>query len=156
MSKTNRDEFYLHGHIYSEDFRYHLPLFNSSSILYLENHMICPQCTIFIHFMRWFVRHNYIFITELVVVILDVLIGMAQVMRIHLNHSFIFTVGENLMWKNIIINYISVFTLHYTSLRPDIVIWSCVTKQIVIAELTVPWEDRAEVANERKRTSTMS
>ena len=42
--------------------------------------------------------------------------------------------------------------IYATSLRPDIVIWSCETKQIVIAELTVPWEDRAEVANERKRT----
>ena len=39
-----------------------------------------------------------------------------------------------------------------TKLRPDIVIWSSETKRIVIAELTVPGEDRAEVANERKRT----
>ena len=33
--------------------------------------------------------------------------------------------------------------IYATSLRPDIVIWSGETKQIVIAELTVPWEDRA-------------
>ena len=42
--------------------------------------------------------------------------------------------------------------IYATSLRPDIVIWSCETKQFVIAEQTEPWEDRAKVANDRKRT----
>lgn len=42
--------------------------------------------------------------------------------------------------------------IYATNLRPDIVIWSCATKQVLMIELTVPWEDRAEVANERKRT----
>ena len=39
-----------------------------------------------------------------------------------------------------------------TSLRPDIVIWSQNTRQVVMLELTVPWEERIEEANERKRT----
>ncbi|XP_078608663.1 uncharacterized protein LOC144880403 [Branchiostoma floridae x Branchiostoma japonicum] len=37
-----------------------------------------------------------------------------------------------------------------TNLRPDIVIWSAKTRQVVILELTVPWEDRLEEAFERK------
>lgn len=39
-----------------------------------------------------------------------------------------------------------------TTLRPDIVIWSKATKQVIMIELTVPWEERIECANERKRT----
>ena len=38
-----------------------------------------------------------------------------------------------------------------TSLRPDMVLTSESTKQVVLVELTVPWEDRIEEANERKR-----
>ncbi|XP_028292553.1 uncharacterized protein LOC114455485 [Gouania willdenowi] len=38
-----------------------------------------------------------------------------------------------------------------TTLRPDIVITSVATKQVVLLELTVPWEDRMEEAHERKR-----
>ncbi|XP_076844394.1 uncharacterized protein LOC143489330 [Brachyhypopomus gauderio] len=38
-----------------------------------------------------------------------------------------------------------------TSLRPDMVLISESTKQVVLVELTVPWEDRMEEANERKR-----
>ncbi|KAI8496921.1 zinc ion binding [Branchiostoma belcheri] len=48
-----------------------------------------------------------------------------------------------------------------TNLRPDIVLWSEETTQVVIIELTVPWEDRFEEAHDRKaekyrdgRTST--
>ena len=37
-------------------------------------------------------------------------------------------------------------------LRPDILLVSESTKNIVIMELTVPWEDRLEEAHERKRT----
>ncbi len=37
-----------------------------------------------------------------------------------------------------------------TSLRPDIVLLSDFTKQVVLLELTVPWEDRLEEAYERK------
>ncbi|XP_071145057.1 uncharacterized protein [Mytilus edulis] len=37
-----------------------------------------------------------------------------------------------------------------TSLRPDIVIWSQGTRQAVLLELTVPWEDRIEETYERK------
>ena len=37
-----------------------------------------------------------------------------------------------------------------TSLRPDMVLTSGATKQMVILELTVPWEDRIEEANCRK------
>jgi hypothetical protein len=38
-----------------------------------------------------------------------------------------------------------------TRLRPDIVLLSRSTKQLVFIELTVPWEERAEEAHERKR-----
>ncbi|RXN24825.1 hypothetical protein ROHU_021965 [Labeo rohita] len=38
-----------------------------------------------------------------------------------------------------------------TSLRPDIVIWSTTTKSVIMAELTVPWEDGIEAAFERKK-----
>ncbi|KAK0146506.1 hypothetical protein N1851_014169 [Merluccius polli] len=38
-----------------------------------------------------------------------------------------------------------------TSLRPDMVLPSESTKQVVILELTVPWEDRIEEAHECKR-----
>ena len=37
-----------------------------------------------------------------------------------------------------------------TNKRPDIVIWSAKTKQAVLLELTVPWEERTEEAYERK------
>ena len=37
-----------------------------------------------------------------------------------------------------------------TSQRPDIVIWSTSTKQAILVELTVPWEERIEDAYERK------
>ena len=37
-----------------------------------------------------------------------------------------------------------------TNKRPDIVIWSAKTKQAVLLELTVPWEERIEEAYERK------
>ena len=37
-----------------------------------------------------------------------------------------------------------------TNLRPDIVIWSKHTKQVLLVELTVPWESRMEEAHERK------
>ncbi|CAC5382484.1 unnamed protein product [Mytilus coruscus] len=40
-----------------------------------------------------------------------------------------------------------------TNQRPDIVIWSASTKQAILLELTVPWEERIEDANERKRLS---
>ena len=39
-----------------------------------------------------------------------------------------------------------------TLLRPDIVIWSRSTKEVIIGELTVPWEDNLEYAHERKFT----
>ena len=38
-----------------------------------------------------------------------------------------------------------------TNLRPDMVLWSPSAKTIVIIELTVPWEERCNEANERKR-----
>ncbi|XP_061896833.1 uncharacterized protein LOC133645919 [Entelurus aequoreus] len=38
-----------------------------------------------------------------------------------------------------------------TSLRPDMVLTSESTKQVVLLELTVPWEERIDEANERKR-----
>ncbi len=38
-----------------------------------------------------------------------------------------------------------------TSLRPDMVLTSESTKQVVLLELTVPWEDQIDKANERKR-----
>ena len=38
----------------------------------------------------------------------------------------------------------------HTCLRPDIVLWSKGTKQVVLIELTVPWEERMEEAHERK------
>ncbi|KAK0149611.1 hypothetical protein N1851_009641 [Merluccius polli] len=36
-----------------------------------------------------------------------------------------------------------------TLLRPDIVLFSDSTKQVVLLDLTVPWEERMEEANER-------
>lgn len=38
-----------------------------------------------------------------------------------------------------------------TSLRPDIIIWSSSAKEVVIVELTVPWEENMEAAFERKK-----
>ena len=38
-----------------------------------------------------------------------------------------------------------------TQSRPDIVLWSAASRQVVMLELTVPWEERVEEANERKR-----
>ncbi|KAM9717486.1 uncharacterized protein ACNS7B_021136 [Menidia menidia] len=38
----------------------------------------------------------------------------------------------------------------HTSLRQDIVLWSKGTKQVVLIELTIPWEERMEEAYERK------
>ena len=38
-----------------------------------------------------------------------------------------------------------------TNLRPDIVLLSQKAKTVVMIELTVPWEDFIEEANERKR-----
>ncbi|KAI8480671.1 hypothetical protein Bbelb_415640 [Branchiostoma belcheri] len=38
-----------------------------------------------------------------------------------------------------------------TNLRPDLILFSRKTTQVVLLELTVPWEDRMEEANERKR-----
>ena len=38
-----------------------------------------------------------------------------------------------------------------TDLRPDLVIWSRKANTVVVGELTVPWEDNIEVANEYKR-----
>ena len=39
-----------------------------------------------------------------------------------------------------------------TLLRPDVVIWSASEKQVIIGELTVPWEDNIDDAHERKLT----
>ena len=38
----------------------------------------------------------------------------------------------------------------HTSLRPDVVVWSDLEKQVYVIELTVPWEDNMEWAYERK------
>lgn len=43
-------------------------------------------------------------------------------------------------------------TVAIMSLRPDMVLISEASKQIILFELTVPWEDRIEEANERKRS----
>ena len=37
-------------------------------------------------------------------------------------------------------------------LRPDIVIWSTSSKEVITGELTVPWEDNIDDAHERKLT----
>ena len=37
-----------------------------------------------------------------------------------------------------------------TTLRPDLILWSTETKQVLLIELTVPWEENIEVACERK------
>ncbi len=36
-------------------------------------------------------------------------------------------------------------------LRPDMIIFSDSTKQLILLELTAPWEERMDEANERKR-----
>lgn len=38
-------------------------------------------------------------------------------------------------------------------LRPDVVLSSVASRQVLLIELTVPWEDRIEEANERKRSN---
>ncbi|KAL5005227.1 hypothetical protein ScPMuIL_018683 [Solemya velum] len=38
-----------------------------------------------------------------------------------------------------------------TKLRPDMVLWSTGIEKIIIIELTVPWEDRCDEANEQKK-----
>ena len=38
-----------------------------------------------------------------------------------------------------------------TTLRPDMVIFSNSNKKVIMAELTVPWEERMDEAQERKR-----
>ena len=38
-----------------------------------------------------------------------------------------------------------------TNLRPDIIRWSETGKQLIMIELTVPWETRCEEAYERKK-----
>ncbi|XP_039504261.1 uncharacterized protein LOC120460516 [Pimephales promelas] len=42
-------------------------------------------------------------------------------------------------------------TIAVTTLRPDMVLMSAASKQVVLLELTVPWEERMEEAQERKR-----
>lgn len=37
-----------------------------------------------------------------------------------------------------------------TTLRPDMVLWSCLLKKVFIIELTVPWEDSVDEAYKRK------
>ncbi len=37
-----------------------------------------------------------------------------------------------------------------TALRPDVVVWSEVAKEVIIGELTVPWEGNIDEAHERK------
>ncbi len=39
----------------------------------------------------------------------------------------------------------------HTTLRPDIVLWSKAAKQVILVELTVPWEERIEEAYELKK-----
>ena len=39
-----------------------------------------------------------------------------------------------------------------TRLRPDLVIWSGAARVLIIGELTVPWEEHMQEANERKKT----
>ena len=39
-----------------------------------------------------------------------------------------------------------------SNLRPDVLLVSRKTKQLVLVEMTVPWEERMEKANERKKT----
>ena len=41
--------------------------------------------------------------------------------------------------------------IELTDLRPDLAIWSRKANTVVVDELTVPWEDNIEVANEYKR-----
>lgn len=38
-----------------------------------------------------------------------------------------------------------------TSLRPDLMLTSVSSKQVLVLELTAPWEDRMEEVNEHKR-----
>ena len=39
-----------------------------------------------------------------------------------------------------------------TNLRPDVVVWSDQGKEVLLVELTVPWEENMEVGHERKMT----
>lgn len=38
-----------------------------------------------------------------------------------------------------------------TTLRPDMILWSKSTRQVIMIELTVPWEENVQIAYERKR-----
>lgn len=42
-------------------------------------------------------------------------------------------------------------TIAVTMLRPDMVLMSQISRQVVLLELTVPWEDRMEEVYKRKR-----
>lgn len=44
-------------------------------------------------------------------------------------------------------------TISVTTLRPDIVLMSMATKQLVLLELTVPWEEWLEEVQKKKRAS---
>ena len=37
-----------------------------------------------------------------------------------------------------------------TTLRPDLILWSSETRQVLLIELTIPWEENINVACERK------
>ena len=39
-----------------------------------------------------------------------------------------------------------------TNIRPDIVVWSDQGKDVLLVELTMPWEENMELAHERKMT----
>jgi len=43
-----------------------------------------------------------------------------------------------------------------TSLRPDTIMVSETTRQLILLELTVPWEERMEEAQKRKRAKYQS
>ena len=67
-----------------------------------------------------------------------------------INSCLLFT-AQDWQWRVDIGNRLKVpEQIATTTLRPDLILWSTETKQVLLIELTVLWEENIEVASERK------
>ena len=66
-------------------------------------------------------------------------------------NSCLLSTAQDWQWRVDIGNRLKVpEQIATTTLRPDLILWSTETKQVLLIELTVPWEENTEVACERK------
>ena len=66
-------------------------------------------------------------------------------------NSCLLSTAQDWQWRVDIGNHLKVpKQIATTTLRPDLILWSTETKQVLLIELTVPWEENIEVACERK------